>query len=76
MSPLDRPVPPAGEDIHIPEGSAQPLLLTVFITLALLGLTFHWIVLVIGAVGSVWVIVRWIAEARAEMAHLPVHHDH
>ena len=34
MSPLDRPVPPAGEDIHIPGPSIQPLLLTVGITAA------------------------------------------
>ena len=37
MSPLDRPVPPAGEDIHIPGPSIQPLLLTVGITATLLG---------------------------------------
>lgn len=76
MSPLDRPTPPAGEDIHIPEGSVQPLLLAFFITLALLGLTFHWVVLAIGGVGSLWVIVRWIADARRELSELPVHHDH
>lgn len=76
MSRLDRPTPPAGEDIRIPEGSAQPLLLAFFITLALIGLTFHWIVLAIGGVGTLWVLARWIADARREMADLPVHHEH
>ena len=76
MSPLDRPVPPAGEDIHLPEGSAHPVLLTLFITLALIGLTYHWIVLAIGVIGTLWILVQWIAEARSEMSHLPVHHDH
>ena len=34
MSPVDRPVPPAGEEIHLPGGSAQPLLLAIGITVA------------------------------------------
>lgn len=76
MSPLDRPTPPAGEEIHIPEGSIQPMLLALFITLTLIGLTFHWIVLVIGGVGTLWVIARWIADARRELNELPAHHDH
>jgi len=76
VSPLDRPTPPAGEEIHLPEGSVQPLLLAFFITLLLVGLTFHWIVLTIGIVGTVWVIVRWIADARREYADLPARHDH
>ena len=31
MSPVDPQVPPAGEDMHIPEGSIQPFLLTLFV---------------------------------------------
>jgi hypothetical protein len=76
MSPLDRPTPPAGEDIHIPEGSIQPLLLTVFITMVLLGLTFHWVVLALGLIGTVWVLFAWIRDARHELNELPVHHEH
>ena len=29
MSPLDPQLPPAGEEIHLPGGSVQPLLLTI-----------------------------------------------
>jgi len=76
MSPLDRPTPPAGEEIHIPEGSVQPLLLALFITFTLIGLTWRWPLLAIGLVGTVWVIVRWIRDARHELADLPVHGDH
>ena len=39
MSPLDPEVPPAGEEIHLPGPSLQPLLLTVGITIALIGVT-------------------------------------
>lgn len=75
MSPIDRPVPPAGEEIHLPGGSIQPALLALFITLLLLGLTFHWIVLAIGIVGTLWVTAAWIRDARRELAELPAHHD-
>ena len=39
MSPLDPDVPPAGEEIHLPGPSIQPLLLAVGITIGLVGIT-------------------------------------
>ena len=74
MSPLDRPVPPAGEEIHIPGGSLQPLLLTVGITVFLLGITLSLVLVIIGAVLTVAVLFVWIKEAREEYAHLPLEH--
>jgi hypothetical protein len=71
VSPLDRPVPPPGEEIHLPGGSVQPVLLAAGLTLSLLGVTLGYFVLIPGAVLSVWVIVRWIADTRREMSHLP-----
>ena len=74
MSPLDRPVPPAGEEIHIPGGSLHPLLLTVGITTALLGVTLHWILCVVGGLLIVAVLWAWIRGAREEYEHLPLDH--
>jgi hypothetical protein len=74
MSPLDRPVPPAGEDIHIPGPSAQPLLLAIGITVFLLGLTISWILLVLGGVLTVAVLAGWIAGAVREFDELPADH--
>ncbi|HEY0343967.1 MAG TPA: hypothetical protein VGC59_04950 [Solirubrobacteraceae bacterium] len=71
MSPLDRPVPPPGEEIHLPGASVQPVLLAAGLTLSLLGVTLGLPVLIAGVVLSVWVIVRWIADTRREMSHLP-----
>jgi hypothetical protein len=71
VSPLDRPVPPPGEEIHLPGGSVQPVLLAAGLTLSLLGVTLGYFVLIPGVVLSVWVIVRWIADTRREMSHLP-----
>jgi hypothetical protein len=74
MSPLDRPVPPAGEDIHIPGPSAQPLLLAIGITIFLLGLTINWILLVVGGVLTLGVLALWIRDAVTEFEELPADH--
>jgi hypothetical protein len=71
MSPLDRPVPPSGEEIHLPGASVQPVLLAAGLTLTLLGVTLGNFVLFVGLVLSVWVIVRWIADTRRDINHLP-----
>jgi len=62
---------PAGEEIHLPGPSLQPLLLAVGITLALVGVTIGRPLLVGGLALTVGVIVRWIADTRREMAALP-----
>jgi hypothetical protein len=74
MSPLDPQIPPAGEEIHLPEGSIQPFLLAGFLAIGLVGLTTWWELWVIGAIGVVWVIVRWIVDARREFSSLPLDH--
>jgi hypothetical protein len=74
--PLDRPVPPAGEEIHIPGGSLQPLLLTIGITVALLGVTVSfWLLTLPGLVLCAAVLVVWIREAVDEYRHLPLDHN-
>jgi hypothetical protein len=72
----DPNIPPVGEEIHLPGGSVQPLLLTIGITVALVGVTTSWILCVIGGVLVLWTLARWIGDARREMAELPLHHDH
>jgi hypothetical protein len=71
----DPEIPPVGEEIHLPGGSNQPLLLTIGITMALLGVTLGWPLLAAGLVLTVWVLVRWIADTRRDIAELPLHHD-
>ena len=74
MSPLERPVPPAGEELHIPSGSIHPLLLTLGITTALLGVTISTILLVAGLVLTAGVLFTWIRDARREYEELPLDH--
>jgi hypothetical protein len=74
MSPLDPEIPPAGEDIHLPGPSVQPLLLTVGITMALLGITIFFPFVIAGLILSLVVIVRWIRDARRDIGELPLEH--
>jgi hypothetical protein len=71
----DPNLPPVGEEIHLPGGSIQPLLLTVGITMALVGVTTSWWLTGAGGVLTVWVILRWIADTRRDIAELPLHHE-
>jgi hypothetical protein len=71
----DPEIPPVSEEIHLPGGSIQPLLLTIGITMALLGVTLGLPLLIAGLVLTIWVIVRWIADTRRDIAELPLHHD-
>ncbi len=71
MSPLDPPVPPAGEEIHLPGPSLQPVLLAFGITLALVGITLGNFLLYSGLILSVWVTIRWIADTRRDINALP-----
>jgi hypothetical protein len=75
VSPLDPPVAPAGEEIHLPGASLQPLLLAFGITLALVGITLGRFMLVSGLVLSVWVTISWIVDTRRDINALPEDHD-
>ena len=74
MSPLDPEVPPAGEEIHLPGGSIQPVLLTVGITVALVGVTTSIFLVIAGAILAVAVIVAWIRDTRRDIDELPLEH--
>ncbi|HEY0541850.1 MAG TPA: hypothetical protein VGD53_26005 [Actinoallomurus sp.] len=75
MSPIDRQIPPVGEEIHLPGGSLQPLLLTIGITMALVGVTTSIVLVIAGGVLTLWTLFRWIADTRRDIDELPVH-DH
>jgi pilus assembly protein TadC len=71
MSALEPETPAAGEHIHLPGPSLQPVLLAFGITLALVGITLGRFIMVSGLILTVWVIIRWIADTRREMNELP-----
>lgn len=76
MSELDKPVPPAGEDIHLPGNSVQPLILTLGITILLVGLTLNWWIIAVGLIITVATLVAWVRDAIRETNAFPLHDDH
>jgi hypothetical protein len=74
VSPLDPEVPPPGEEIHLPGGSIQPVLLTLGITVALVGVTINVFLVIAGAILVVAVIVAWIRDTRRDIDELPLEH--
>ena len=71
MSALDPETPPAGEHIHLPGPSLQPVLLAFGITLTLVGVTLGLYIVISGLILTVWVIIRWSLDTRREMSELP-----
>ena len=76
MAPLEPDIPPAGEEIHLPGPSIQPLLLTVGITMALLGVTIFFPFVIAGVLLSLAVIVSWVRGARRDIDELPLEPHH
>jgi Flp pilus assembly protein TadB len=76
VSALERPTPPAGEEIHLPGPSLQPLLICVGVTIALLGVTLSVLLVILGALIFLVTLVLWVRDARRELEHLPLDHPH
>ena len=74
MSELDPEVPPAGEEIHLPGPSVQPILLAAAIACAIVGITTTIDLVIIGVVVSVAVIISWIRQTKRDIDELPVEH--
>jgi uncharacterized membrane protein YecN with MAPEG domain len=67
-------LPPATEEIHLPEPSYLPVTLAFGLMLAIVGVVFTWVIVVLGAIVVVISLFRWIKQTRAEMAELPLGH--
>ena len=72
----DADVPPAGEPIHLPDPSYLPVIVAAGTTILLVGVVLSPILVVIGLAITVVAIVRWMGQTRAEMAELPLDHEH
>lgn len=71
------PRPPApGEPIHLPPPSYLPVIVAFGLTLVLVGVVVGWWLFAAGMITTVVAIARWIGQARAEIAELPLDHGH
>lgn len=74
---LETPDPEVGrpvEVIHLPEPSYLPVTIAFGVMVALVGILTTFALSVIGAVIVVVCVFRWIGQARADMAELPLEH--
>ncbi len=70
------PVPPAGEEIHLPGPTLLPLLTGAAITLIVIGTTISIVFIVIGVILLVVCVFRWVADTSRDVAALPEEHRH
>ena len=68
------PAPAAGEQVHLPGASYLPAWTAFGITIALVGVILSWVITGIGVAIAVVAILRWIREAREDIAQLPLEH--
>ena len=69
-------VPPAGEEIHLPGGSALPLVVAVGITLVVIGTTIWWVWSALGLIITIVSVGMWIRDVRRDVDELPEEHHH
>ena len=64
----------AGEAIHLPGPSYQPVVLAFGLTLAVTGVVLFPVLAVIGGVISIVALIGWIRDTRREISELPLEH--
>jgi hypothetical protein len=64
----------AGEAIHLPGPSYQPVVLAFGLALAITGVILFPIVAVIGGVIALVALIGWIRDTRREISELPLEH--
>ena len=77
MSELEhRPIPPAGEEIPMPEPSLLPVINAAALAIAIVSLTLNWYMVALGGFVFVVTTIKWIADVRRDIAALPLEHHH
>jgi hypothetical protein len=77
MSELEhRAVPPAGEEIHMPEPSIIPLVNSAALAIAIVSITLNWYIVALAGVVFAITTIKWIADVRRDIDALPLEHHH
>jgi Cytochrome c oxidase subunit IV len=64
----------AGESIHLPGPSYQPVVVAFGLTLAITGVVLFPILAIIGVVITLVALIGWIRDTRREISELPLEH--
>ena len=77
MSELERrPVPPVGEEVHMPEPSIIPIVNAAALAIAIVSITLSWYVVALAGFVFLVSTVKWVADVRRDIAELPLEHHH
>jgi hypothetical protein len=69
-------VAPVGEEVHMPEPSALPLINAAALAVTIVSITFNWVLVAIGGVIFLATTIRWIRDVRRDIDALPLDHSH
>jgi hypothetical protein len=67
-------LPPVGEEVHMPEPSALPLINAAALALAIVSITISWWLVGLAMIIFLATTVRWIRDVRRDIANLPLEH--
>jgi hypothetical protein len=76
MSTHEHDIPPVGEEVHLPGPTLLPVLLTIGLTVTIVGITTSIVLVIAGGALTIGSLIRWIADARREFDELPLEHHH
>ena len=72
----NRPVPPAGEEIHMPAPSLIPVVNAAALAITIVSITLSWYIVALGGIVFLITTAKWIADVRRDIAELPLEHHH
>jgi hypothetical protein len=67
-------LPPVGEEVHMPEPSALPLINAASLAFSIVSITLSWWLVGAGLIVFLATTVRWIRDVRRDIANLPLEH--
>jgi Flp pilus assembly protein TadB len=67
-------LPPASEQIHLPDPSYLAPVMALGITFMIVGVVLSIWMVIVGAILFLVTLVRWIRQTREEMSELPLEH--
>ena len=69
-------VAPVGEEVHMPEPSALPLINAAALAVAIVAITISWWLVAVAALIFLATAIRWIRDVKRDIADLPLEHHH
>ena len=68
-------LPPAGEEVHMPESSALPVINAAALAFAIVSITLSWWLVGAAMIVFLGTTIRWIRDVRRDIANLPLDHS-